>query len=635
MNKGDRLAEILKRYWGYDGFRYPQREIIGDLLNGRDVMAVLPTGFGKSLIYQVAGLALGKLTVVVSPLIALMEDQKDGLLRRGIKAEALTGRIGRERMRTLLDNVRFGDYRFLFLSPERLKHTLVRNFLPHLNVGLFVVDEAHCVSEWGHDFRPEYLEIGPWREHLPGVPFLALTATALPETRHDIAEQLQLQSPQEYILSFYRDNISYNVDLTENKFQRLGEHLKNAGAAIVYVGTRKKTVDISRMLREQGIRADFFHGGLPSEDKAGKLRDWLSGKTSVMVATSAFGMGIDKADVRLVIHFDIPWTPEQYVQESGRGGRDGKPARALALIDRADRESFFRLLELQTPPVEKIRDVYRKIVSRLHVAPGDGEGAELVADIKELSRQWGLPVYTLYVSLQILEKYGLIELDEQSARLSQVQILSEPAVVYQVLQNQADGSLHWKVLENLVRSGVDIFDFPVKFSERRWAYQWEMKQEDLRRALERLKLLGWIAYEPGTDKLTIRLALPRDDDYINMHAAAIRKHMDIKRHKAEKMWEYLQTGTCRVQFLKKYFREDDAEHFRCGRCDNCRRRKQALTLRQAEKQIIRLLKQMDYMDFTALAEHITDRELLHRALTRLLDNRRIGMDVRRMYFLKK
>jgi len=618
--------QILRQYWGYDSFKPPQEEIIRTVVAGKDVLAVLPTGFGKSLIYQVAGLARGGLTVVISPLIALMEEQTDDLLRRGIKATALTGNMSRQALRTELENVRFGQYRFLFMSPERLKNRIVQNHLPHMPVTLLVVDEAHCVSEWGHDFRPEYLDIGPFRENLNKVPILALTATAQPAVRDDIIRQLRMKDPAVFVRSFYRPNIRYAVHRTSDKLNTLHALLPPGQTAIVYVNSRRRAEKVSRYLQSRGHKAGFFHGGLTYEDKKHRLQQWLNGRRPVMVATSAFGMGINKADVRHVVHFDLPWSLEQYVQESGRAGRDGHEAFASILYDDRDLAEIRHLMESQWPSFERIRDTYARIMGRLGIPPGEGEGSEHWIDLRQWATGWDMSVYTLYSILKILEKYGLLRLEEGLDHLSKIHIPVSPASLRQFLENEADQSPHWQVLLWLTRSFPQIFDEEIRFSPRHWATRWEIDRADLERYLDFLARQGWIRYEKGRDKAALTVLSNRDDYYLNMHREAIRRHMEIKREKVRKVQAYLHTVGCRVGFMKSYFGEE--EGFICHRCDNCLKSQDDSS---ALSRLKRLLQQPQGYSRAELLKYFPDHEWLDRMLEKWMDSRRIRMDAHRRY----
>ncbi len=621
------LREILRKYWGYTDFKPPQEEIIRETVAGRDVLAVLPTGFGKSLIYQVAGLARGGLTLVISPLTALMEEQAGDLMHRDIKALALTGRLGRRQLLTQLENVRFGRYRFLFLSPERLAHPLIRNHLPYMNVRLMVVDEAHCVSEWGHDFRPEYLQIGPFRDELGDVPLLALTATARPEVRQHIVAQLHMKNPAVFVRSFYRPNIHYAVMPTTDKLHTVHTLLRGGEPAIVYVNTRKSTEAVSRYLNSRGLASSFFHGGLDNDEKKQRLHRWLEGRTPVMVATNAFGMGINKGDVRHVIHLEVPRSLEQYVQESGRAGRDGLPARATILYAPDDKENSRRQLKWLWPGFETIRDTYVRLMGHLAVAPGEGEGSEFWIDLAALARRWQMPLYMLYGILRILENYGLIRIDDGIKPYSKVQILAEPGTLRQVLENQADSGKHWLVLRYLSRSFPSIFDYPVTVHEKKWASTWEMDHEELRRQLAFLQRLGWIQYEPGHDKTAILITANRQDEYLNMHRRAIMNHLRIKWQKWETVWQYIAHRDCRVGFMKNYFGEEP--DFRCGHCDNCKRN----TLERGEKtaRLARMLRNAGGRTWAELLAEFPDEAWLEKTLRSWLDSRQIEMDAQRRY----
>ncbi|NPA43203.1 MAG: RecQ family ATP-dependent DNA helicase [Chlorobi bacterium] len=622
----ERPEEILRRYWGFDSFRPPQREIIDDVLAGRDVLAVLPTGFGKSLTYQVAGLVMGKPVIVVSPLVALMEDQTAALRRKGIDATALSGRLTRAALIRRLNNIRLGKYRFIFVSPERLQNPLVRDHMRTWDPGLITVDEAHCVSEWGHDFRPEYLRVRELREVFPRIPFLALTATAPLRTREDIIRQLDLRDPAIYVTSFYRPNIRYAVRETHDQYGRIADLLRDGKPAIVYVNTRKHSVMLARHLRDVGIKAEAFHGGLEAEEKKDLLRRWMQNQTPVMVATSAFGMGIDKADVARVIHADIPWTLEQYVQETGRAGRNGEPAEAVLLITPQSKERFLTQLEWQLPSFEFVRDLMRRLYSSHYIAEGEGADIRVDFDMAEWAESQGLPLYKTATALALLEKHGLILLDRPDAGTVEIQITASPAAVREYTDTFRQSRPAARVLESLVRTFPGIFDYPVKTRIAELAHKWEMPSARIRTLLRQLHASGWIDFKERAGGQLLVFLQNRQDSYLHMLRPAIEHYLKNRRQKAMDMLAYAANrDQCRVGMMKAYFGEE--EHFACGRCDVCAPVSDSPL--HGPEALLEYVRRRQPVSYAELERLTTDRRRLDEWIRLLVERGMLATDARR------
>ncbi len=624
--------KILKRYWNFDSFRYPQREIILDAAGGRDVLAVLPTGMGKSLTYQIAGLMRGGITLVISPLVALMEDQSENLKKKGLFSEVFAGFLYPNDIRRKLDNVRNGPFHFMFISPERLKNPVITDFLAQHRPNLIVVDEAHCISEWGHDFRPDYLHIKDLRNDNEDIPILALTATATKETAEDIKTQLALRNPREYYLSFYRKNIRYEVIETEDRFVQLRRLLAGGDPAIVYVNTRKNTEKIARYLQQGNISADFFHGGLQTEEKYRKLTDWLANRTKVMVATSAFGMGIDKPDVRRVIHMDIPWTPEQYVQEAGRAGRDGKPARSIILTEPVSREVFMQRLEWQLPDFSFIVRVFRRLYESHFIPEGEGEGSILDLDVITWAKKQGFIPYKTVIALKILENEGFVYMDENPGEHTKIQVIATPSKVREYLKTPPRNELK-ETLELLVRSVIDIFDYPVTMDIAHYARKWQIPVEKLNKNLQILDAHAWIDYKPANNDLRIILLKNYHPNLIFTYEKNIRKYLEIRRKKAEEILAYTQNNKqCRVAFLKSYFGEETGK-FHCNNCDICDRLEKP-GLKEIEKRVMAYLEEKP-RSRTELQLLLPYPDALETVLAKLTETGQIGYNYRREYIRLK
>ncbi len=609
---------VLKKYWGFDNFKYPQEEIIRQVLDGKDVLAVLPTGFGKSLTYQVAGLLSGGITLVISPLISLMQDQVESLRRKDILAEAVTGRLSQRELRVKLDNVLHGKYPFLFLSPERLQNAVVGSYLEIMPVRLLAVDEAHCVSEWGHDFRPDYLRIKDIRNLFPETPVLALTATAQKKTVEDIIRGLNLQNPVIYKLPVRRKNLALHVYKLEDKLGFLIDLLNNEkGSGIIYANTRRNAMALSENLKNKGISCDFFHGGLTRKEKDEKLSNWKEGKTQVMVATTAFGMGIDKADVRFVVHYQLPWSLENYVQEVGRAGRDGLPAYAYLLFNDEDLSVFKRMLEWQLPSFETVRAVAQRLYSSFFIAEGEGKDREEEMDIIAWSRKRGFIPYVVSVVLNILEKYGMIMILNETDRRPVVRVTASAGEVreFTTSETYADHPLR-KVLETLVRAYPDIAGYPTRIDMNVIGNHLEMSPQTLEKKLEALHRYGWIEYRKYTGNTRIRFLRNRDDLALNMYRKEIMAHFDARRAKAEKMLDFvLQNKMCRQQYLSSYFDEVTEEN--CGLCDVCLCRD--ASPQSIQKQIEKILWEKGGTTIIALKRIIPCHELLSDTLRKMTD----------------
>lgn len=562
--------DILRKYWGYEDFRPLQEDIIESVLAGRDTLGLLPTGGGKSLTFQVPSMLLEGLTVVVTPLISLMKDQVDNLRERGLKATYFHAGLSRAEQKLGMDRCRLGKVKILYVSPEKLRSEPFTAQLRQMNVSLIVVDEAHCISQWGYDFRPSYLKIGELREHFPDVPVLALTASATPEVVDDIMEKLLFKERNVYAKSFARDNLSYIVRNDFDKERQLLRVLGNtSGSAVVYVRSRRRTREIAELLLESGISADYYHAGLDPEDKNEKQARWKSDELRVMVATNAFGMGIDKPDVRVVVHYDLPGSLEEYYQEAGRAGRDGKPAFAVLLTAKTDKARLTRMVTDAFPDKELIRRVYEMAGNFVNVAVGSGYDKVFEFNFDLFVKTYDLPPLPARSAMHLLTQAGYFEFIEEVTMQSRVMITAYKDELYDVrLDEEGD-----RVFNILLRSYTGLFADFVYINEAliaRRAYVDEQKVYETLLALSRMKILQYIPRKttPYLYYTTSR-ELPK---YVVMPTAVYedqRRRLE-KRIEAMKRFAFA-VDECRVNRMLEYFGEKPESP--CGKCDVCRERR--------------------------------------------------------------
>ncbi len=567
-------TQILRQYWNYPGFRPGQAEIIDSVLAGRDTLALLPTGGGKSLCYQVPALVREGVTIVVSPLIALMKDQVRQLRERGIHADAIYSGMRHQDIDRLLDNAVYGKTKLLYLSPERLVTDLARTRIRKMNVSLIAVDEAHCISQWGYDFRPPYLRIAEVRELHPEVPIIAVTATATPEVVKDIQEQLEFgKTGRVFQHSFARDNLRYVVRRPENKTAQVLDVLRGVpGTSIVYVRSRGMTRQIATQLSRRGITAAAFHAGLTTEERDERQAAWIGGSLRVIVATNAFGMGIDKPDVRSVIHYGPPDAPEAYFQEAGRGGRDGAPAYAITLYDGADGERLKRNWALSYPEASEIKRIYRALGSYLQLAVGGGQGEAYDFDITAFSQNFGFDVRVAYSGLKALERSGYVLLTDAVHQPASLQFVISKETLYDYqLKNPALN----KLIKSILRTSQGAFVQPVQIREGSLANFLGLTLEQLRKTLGRMKADGVVDYYPEkNDPQIVFLEERISPENLRINHEQYNFLRDRALHRLTTMIDYCeQTSRCRTHDLLSYFGEAPGSD--CGHCDVCLARKKA------------------------------------------------------------
>lgn len=565
------IHETLKQYWGYDAFRPLQEDIIQSVLSGKDTLALLPTGGGKSICFQVPAMVKDGLCIVVSPLIALMKDQVENLKSRNIKAVAIYSGMSYKEINYSLDNCIHGDVKFLYLSPERLKSDLVRERIKQMNVGLLAIDEAHCISQWGYDFRPEYLQIAEIRELLKEVPVLALTATATPEVVTDIQQQLRFPKPNVFVKSFTRKNIAYVVNDHEDKNQRMLHILSKVnGCGLVYVRNRRKTQELAYFLSKNRISADYYHAGLPHEVRSKKQEDWVKDKTRIMVCTNAFGMGIDKPNVRVVVHFEMPESLESYYQEAGRAGRDEQKAFAVLLFNHADELEGLKRLTLAFPPEADIKRVYQALCNYYQLPIGANVDRSFNFDIIDFCRKFSIETAVAYPSLKILEQCDLIALTENFYDPSKLKMMIGPGLLYKF---QVEHPHQDEFIKLLLRSYGGLFDEYVTINESLLGKREKFDVSIVQKQLIQLHKLGIVDYQPQKDQPQLTFLHDRvDADRIDFKQALLQKRKQTATQKMEAMIGYANNSTmCRSYKLVSYFDEYGAAD--CGICDVCLVRK--------------------------------------------------------------
>ncbi len=565
-------VDVLKKYWGYDQFRPFQEEIIQSVLSGKDCLALLPTGGGKSLCYHVPALMQDGLCLVITPLIALMNDQVNNLKKRGIPALAISSAMSFVEVSKTLKNAIYGNFKFLYVSPERLETELFLEYLPSMKLSLIAVDEAHCISQWGYDFRPSYLRIAKLREHFPNVPILALTASATLEVQKDISEKLLFKTDAtQFQQSFERPNLSYSVFELSSKQNKLLTVLKNVkGSSIVYCKSRKRTKEVAELLQLNGISADFYHAGLKSDVRTKKQEDWIQNKTRVICCTNAFGMGIDKPDVRVVVHYDVPDALENYYQEAGRAGRDGKKSYAVLFFNTGEVDELKKQTDVRFPTREEIIKVYVALCNSFQLAEGCGEGHTYDFDINTFAKNFKLNAFLINQVLKIFEQEEWIQYSEQFFSPSSVVFTSNRKEL-EIFEKEFPD--YDAVIKGLLRSYDGIFDYPSSINETALAKFVQIKKEKLIELLHQIHQGGVIEYVPQKEQPQIKFLLNRisgNDLRPNMPMILQRKKAFEKRLDA--MIKFLQEKVeCRSKIIGEYFNDSTVRE--CGICDNCLQQK--------------------------------------------------------------
>ncbi|GHT09450.1 ATP-dependent DNA helicase RecQ [Bacteroidia bacterium] len=589
MNK---FLDILKEYWGYDSFRSLQEDIIASVYEGKDTLGLMPTGGGKSLTFQVPTLLMEGLCLVVTPLIALMKDQVDNLKKLGIKAAYIHSGMNRGEIVITLENCIFGNYKFLYVSPERLTTELFLAKLPHLNVCLLAIDESHCISQWGYDFRPSYMRIVELRDHLPGIPVLALTATATPDVIDDIQDKLRFKEKNVFRKSFERKNIAYVIRETDDKLYEIAHILsKVPGTAIVYVRSRKRTKEIAVELQRQGISADFFHAGLTSDEKIKKQNAWKNNQCRVIVCTNAFGMGIDKPDVRLVIHFELPSSLEEYFQEAGRAGRDEEKAFAIALYTARDSATLKKRIPDEFPERDFIKDVYEKLAYFFQIAINTGIDTGHNFHLDKFCRAYGYNMTQVHSALKILDLSGYIEYIEETDKQSRLIFTIQRDELYKFSYFSPEVE---NLIQVLLRSYTGLFADYIHINETLLAQRTDMNALDVYENLKYLSNQHIIHYIPAQKVPTIYYNRNREDiKYLSIPQSVYEQRRDKLIHRIKHVIEYGSSQTqCRSKMLLAYFGEKEVAD--CGKCDVCLAKKsreiKSSTKNKIPDEILALLK---------------------------------------------
>lgn len=563
------IHAILKRYWGYSSFRPLQEEIIRSVIEGKDTLGLMPTGGGKSIVFQVAGLAIGGLTLVISPLVSLMKDQVDNLRRHGLRAVYFHSGMTLTEIRVAWERLINNRAQFLYIAPERLKSDRFMQELKGLKPSLIVIDEAHCISQWGYDFRPSFMEIRKLRKLFPAINFLALTATATPQVAEDIRRQLLFrEGNQTYQMSFERSNISYLVRRAEVKISEVGRILQlTPGSGIVYVRNRKRTREIADYLCSLGISATYYHAGLDFETKEERQNEWRDGQIRVIVATNAFGMGIDKPDVRIVIHYDMPPSLEEYYQEAGRAGRDGKSSYAVLLFTPYDKGVVRRHLSAEFPDKRDILKVYERVANYLNLAIGEGYDRLYEFDIADFLSKFNMDRALVEKSLLILGRAGYMEYIDERENASRIRILPTREELYHI---EGCSPIADKILNKILRLYSGLFTEYVNISERKISVELHIEEEGVYASLLELSRLKIISYIPRRRSPYIYMPTSREESgYVQIGHEIYEDRRAILERRIEAMIEYAEMdSSCRVRRMLEYFGEMESSD--CRKCDYCR-----------------------------------------------------------------
>lgn len=627
--------QILEKYWGFTSFRPLQEEIIQSVLDGQDTVALLPTSGGKSICFQVPALAQDGICIVVSPLVALMADQVNALKEKGIKALQISGGISFNDLQTLLDNAKYGTYKFLYLSPERLQQELVQNAIKQMPVNLIAVDEAHCISQWGNDFRPAYKNTTVLREMHPLVPAIALTATATPKVLKDTVNELKLELPNIFQASFARENISYQVSNVEDKIYRIQQLLKNvAGKSIIYVRSRNSCVEISNQLNSLGIASTFYHGGISSEEKTLKMNSWQNGNTPNIVATNAFGMGIDEPNVRLVVHVQLPDSLEAYFQEAGRAGRDGEFAKAVILWSDYDKQLVHRQFVASYPTTKDIKYLYKKLNNYFQVPYGEGEFTSHPFNFSDFCKTYELSTLLAFNSLQILDRLGVLKLSKSFGRKSIVHFVATSQVVLEYFKKDVLASVIGKTILRLYGG---VFETPTSINLHYVATKSGQSVATIIKVLEQMERDALLTLQLQVTDAVLTFVLPREDEKtINPLSKEIALQKEKKEIQVKAVVDYIDnTKECRSVQLVRYFGEEHGE--RCGICSVCTSEFQKISAeeRKTLSEKILLLLEETPQSSRELSEKLTFAETdIVSTLRLLLDSKKVTLGVRNRFHLK-
>jgi ATP-dependent DNA helicase RecQ len=622
--------DVLKAYWKHSAFRPTQEEIIQTILRGEDTFALLPTGGGKSICFQIPALLKPGICLVISPLVALMKDQVENLKNKNIKAIALTGGISAEETNNLLDNCVFGNYKFLYISPERLQQDWVLERIKNLNINLVAIDEAHCISQWGHDFRPAYLKISALKDYF-SVPFIALTATATPRVQEDICTLLQLKNPVVFKNSFSRENLGYHIIKTEDQLGKLKQiFLKNPEPSIVYVKNRKSCIEISKMLTDFGFTATYYHGGLSGKEKDKNMQLWLDEKAKIIVATNAFGMGIDKPNVKTVVHLQLPDNIENYYQEAGRAGRNGETSYALLLTPAIDFESRLQQYTAQLPHKEFLHLVYKNLNNHFQIAYGEGFQEVFYLNLNQFCSKFNISVTKTFACLQFLDRQGIITLQNFISNKASLQFNIESREVIRYCSLNTKEAL---IIETILRNYTGVFEQVTQINTALLANKSGKTEEQVITVLNKLQAQELIELKLQSNDISILYNEPREDSYtINRVVKVLEQQNHIKIEQFKQMLHFvLDTTTCKSVLISTYFGEENPKT--CGICSYCTSKNKV-----APKSVLEQIQTLLHKGALSSNEienvlHFSSEEIIF-ALQNLLENDIVYINTNNQYQIK-